>query len=266
MSDKRQQRIKIRVEYDGTDFVGWQLQSNGRSVQGEIELALTKIFHQNIRVHGAGRTDAGVHASGQMAHFDALTNLDAHKIQRALNAKLPFDVSIRQAECVNQDFHARFSAASRSYTYTISHERVSLARHEQWILFARVKHPLIHAAVAQLRGTHDFTSFSKYVPEQIHHYCHVFEAEWEEGETFSRLHIRANRFLQGMVRCIVGGLVLVGRGRYTLDDFTSILEEKDRARSPMLAPPNGLVLTDVGYDLADRQTIDRIKERLRLVG
>lgn len=264
MHDSYPQRFKILVEYDGTDFVGWQVQQNGRSVQGDIESALHKLFGVDVRVHGAGRTDAGVHATGMTAHFDLAKQIDAHTLRRALNAELAADITVRQTETADGDFHARFSAASRSYVYTIAHDRISLDRRQQWILFARLDHDRIEDAVQRLAGTHDFESFSKFAPEQTHHYCHVFDIAWERGDEISRLHIRANRFLQGMVRCIVGGLVQVGRGKLSADDLMNILEAQDRSRAPMLAPPHGLVLTAVGYDETDWVTVRRIMDELKL--
>jgi tRNA pseudouridine38-40 synthase len=195
MMHEGQKRFKLIVEYDGSDFVGWQLQPNGRSVQGALETALRALFSIDVRVHGAGRTDAGVHATGQVAHFDLVTQLDANTMMRALNAELPADVTVHAAEISAPDFHSRFSASSRSYVYTIAHDRLSLARRTQWILYAALDHEAIEAAVACLRGTHDFTAFSKYVPGLSHHYCHVFRAEWQSGEATTHFHIRANRFL-----------------------------------------------------------------------
>lgn len=252
----------IQVEYDGTDFAGWQLQPNARSVQGTLEQALERLFGRRMRVHGAGRTDAGVHALGQMAHFDMETHLDANTLRRALNAELPPDVSIRGARETETDLHSRFSASSRAYVYTVAHERVSLERRQQWIVYPVVDHVHIREAVRCLAGTHDFTAFSKYTPAQQHHYCHVFESGWDAGERISHFRIRANRFLQGMVRCIVGGLIQVGRGRMTPEQFSGILASHDRSRAPMLAPPHGLVLTDVRYDESERAVVSDVMRRL----
>lgn len=262
MHESRHRRIMIQVEYDGSDFAGWQLQPNARSVQGTLEQALERLFGQRLRVHGAGRTDAGVHALGQVAHFDMETHLDANTLRRALNAELPPDVSIRGARETDTDFHSRFSASSRAYVYTVAHERVSLERRQQWIVYPVVDHDRIREAVSCLSGPHDFTAFSKYTPKQSHHYCHVFDVGWDAGERISRFRIRANRFLQGMVRCIVGGLIQAGRGRLAPEQFADILASRDRSRTPMLAPPHGLVLTDVRYDEAERAVVADVIRRL----
>ncbi|MCB2206044.1 tRNA pseudouridine(38-40) synthase TruA [bacterium] len=266
MTELASQRYRLIVEYDGSDFVGWQVQPNGRSVQGEIEAALKRLFSVDIRIHGAGRTDAGVHATGQVAHFDATLQLDGDTMQRAINAELPPDVTIHDAAITDDDFHSRFSASSRSYCYTIAHARNSLNRRTQWQLFAGVDHAVISRTVQSLSGTHDFTTFSKLVPDLAHHYCHVFEASWEHDGEVTRFRIRANRFLQGMVRCLVGGLVQVGRKKITPEGFVELLEARDRGRAPMLAPPQGLVLTHVAYDSGEWNIVQGIMDRLRAEG
>ncbi|MGB5073241.1 MAG: tRNA pseudouridine(38-40) synthase TruA [Bacteroidota bacterium] len=264
MSEEQHKRFRLVVEYDGTDFAGWQLQSTERSVQGEIELALQRLFQVNVRVHGAGRTDAGVHATGQVAHFDLRSRLDGATVTRALNAELPADITVRDTTEADPDFHSRFSASSRAYEYTIVPERVSLFRRYQWILYATLDHDAILEAVNVLKGTHDFTTFSKRVANMPHHYCHVYDAAWEQEGELSRFRIRANRFLQGMVRCLVGGLVHVGRHRITPKEFASMLEGKDRGAAPMLAPAHGLVLTDVGYNQDERDLVGEIMHDLRM--
>jgi tRNA pseudouridine38-40 synthase len=263
MSDAQPKRYRLLLEYDGTDFVGWQFQSKGRSVQGEIESVLQRMFGQPVRVHGAGRTDSGVHASGQTAHFDLTCRLDAMTMAKALNAELPADITVHDAGIAEPDFHARFSASSRSYEYTIVGHRVSIDRRRQWSLYATLDHQAIREAVSCLAGTHDFQAFAKVVPGMPHHFCHVYHAEWETDGTRSRFHIKANRFLQGMVRCLVGSLVHVGRHRITPTEFIAILESRDHGRAPMLAPAHGLVLTQVGYDPAERAVVQAIMDDLR---
>ena len=263
MEEKNAQRYRLTIEYDGTDFVGWQVQPNGRSVQGEIEAALRRLFSTDVRVHGAGRTDAGVHAAGQVAHFDIASALDGDTMRRAINAELPPDITVHTADIVDDDFHARFSASSRSYRYLIAHDRVSIDRRSQWILYATLDHDAIRAALPALSGTHDFTTFSKLVPDMPHHFCHVFSASWEQQEGWTQFSIRANRFLHGMVRCLVGGLVQVGRKKITPAGFADMLAARDRLRAPMLAPPQGLTLTAVGYDTGEWKTVEAIMQQLR---
>jgi tRNA pseudouridine38-40 synthase len=257
------QRYRLRIEYDGTHFSGWQLQTNGRNVQGELETALRGVFGRTLRVHGAGRTDAGVHASGQVAHVDAPRRYEPGVLLRALNAVLPRDITVHAMEETAPDFHARFQASSRAYVYTVEHGRTSLHRERRWILHAAIDHARVGAAVALLPGTYDFRSFSKHAPGPVHHLCHVFTATWETDGRTSRLRIRANRFLHGMVRAIVGGLMLVGRGKLSVEDVASMLAQPDHARLPMLAPPHGLVLEDVRYDAAERAVVNAAWASLR---
>jgi tRNA pseudouridine38-40 synthase len=263
ISDEQPKRFRLLVEYDGTDFLGWQFQSTGRTVQGEMESALRRLFRTQIRMHGAGRTDSGVHASGQVAHFDLACRLDAGTMVKALNAELPADITVHDAEIVGRDFHSRFSASSRSYEYTIVHRRVSIDRRRQWSLYPAIDHDAVREAVGCLEGTHDFRAFAKVVPAMQHHYCHVFHVEWTSDGTLTHFHIKANRFLQGMVRCLVGSLVHVGRHRITPADFVSILRDRDRGRAPMLAPAQGLVLTHVAYDAGERELIHGIMASLQ---
>jgi len=242
------QRYVMTVEYDGTDFVGWQIQPNSRTVQEILETALADLFGARARVTGAGRTDSGVHAKGQVAHFDASTKLEARVIMAALNARLPDDVTIRLLAQAEPDFHARFSASSRAYEYIISTERSPLRRGYSWHVKGKLDHASIAGTAARLAGARDFIAFSLAGDDDTHRYCHVFEAAWLVAGSEARFSIRANRFLRGMVRALVGGLVQVGRGRLSTDAFFEILESRDRGRMPMTAPPQGLFLVDVRYD------------------
>ena len=241
-------RIKCVIEYDGTDFVGWQRQTNGRSVQCEIERVILRQFGVALTVHGAGRTDAGVHASGQVAHFDLDTALAADRIAKALNAGLPADVAILTAERVPEDFHARYSASSRAYAYTIRQRLSPLHRRNAHMLFAALDVDIIRAILPSLFGMHDFSGFSKRAEGRENHFCHVFHAEWIDAAEFHQFRIKANRFLTGMVRAIVGGLIMIGRGAWSADDFNAALENRHAARVPMLAPAHGLTLERVSYD------------------
>jgi tRNA pseudouridine38-40 synthase len=256
-------RYKLTIEYDGSAFVGWQVQNNGRSVQGVLEEAVLALCGVPTRVHGAGRTDAGVHATGQVAHVDIEGNWDAGMVLRALNARLPDDVALHAVEEVDEDFHARFSASSRMYQYTIAHQRLALRRHTCWMLYGAVEHDAICQAVPALLGSRDFTSVSKFTPDLDHAWCHVFDARWESDGATSVFTIRANRFLHGMVRALVGGLVAVGRGKCSPAEFVDMLEVRDRSRTPMLAPPQGLVLTAVAYDAEERALV---REQMRILG
>lgn len=258
------QRYCCTIEYDGSAFAGWQAQPRDRTVQGVLEEAAGGILQAPVRMHGAGRTDAGVHARGQVAHFDAETALDEYTLRRALNARLPDDVTVRALGRVGADFHARYSASSRAYVYTLSLERRSIARAYAWHFFGRLRHRVIAEAADAFVGTHDFTTFSKAPSQpQAHAFCHVFEAAWTLGDGQATFAIRANRFLTGMVRALVGGLIEVGRGHLAPGDLGDLLAARDRTRTPMLVPPQGLLLERVEYDSSDFALVRRILTGLR---
>ena len=257
-------RIKLLIEYDGTDFIGWQTQPNGRSVQAAIERALEELFGTATRIHGAGRTDTGVHASGQVAHFDAETLLSPATIVNALNARLPEDVVVKRADVADDAFHARFSASSRRYTYRIFTGRSALLRRNHWLFYARLNLQEMQEAVNFLTGTHDFTTLSKYSDDSKHGFCHVFHARLEVEGSLYRFDITANRFLTGMVRSIVGGLAQVGRGKMTAQEFDARLQARNRTHAPQLAPPHGLTLEEVKYDKDEYEFIRGILNALRM--
>ncbi len=256
-------RIKLTIEYDGTDFVGWQSQQNGRAVQDVLENAASSLLQEPVRINGAGRTDAGVHARGYVAHFDTNSSLDLSTIHRGLNALLPEDITVHQMAEVDKNFHARFSASSRSYSYTISRRRISLDRKYVWILYYELDEDKIQQAVRLIRGTHDFTSFSKYSNDVEHCYCHVFDAQWDSLDDSFNFTIRSNRFLFGMVRIIVGTLVDVGRGKISLDEFKETFEKKERSALFTVAPVQGLVLESVRYDKNEYELVKKILEELK---
>jgi tRNA pseudouridine38-40 synthase len=252
-------RLALLIEYDGTDFVGWQVQHNGRSVQGEITAGFQRLFQKEIHVHGAGRTDAGVHAHGMVAHVELPDDLSmtARKLTMALNAVTGLDVAIRDARCVPEDFHARFSATARQYRYTIKAERTAIDRNVVWAIKRAVDRVLIAEATALLFGEHDFTSFSKRTNDVEHYRCFVEEARWDwevgtevvsgPGTTFA-LTLRANRFVRGMVRALVGALVQVGQRVLSIEDFERLLNSpREIARAKYIAPAHGLVLEGVAY-------------------
>jgi tRNA pseudouridine38-40 synthase len=243
-------RYKIIIEYDGAPFVGWQLQDNGLSVQGAIAAAIAAFSGELVAVQGAGRTDAGVHALGQVAHFDLATERDTDTVRDALNAHLrPHPVAILSAEKVPPDFDARRSALRRHYLYRIANRRPDLAldRGRAW----RVPRPLdaeaMHAAAQRLVGKHDFTTFRSTEcqaksPEKTLDRLDVSRA----GE---EIHIDAvaRSFLHNQVRSMVGSLVLVGEGKWSADDLSRALAARDRAACGPVAPPEGLYLVRVYY-------------------
>jgi tRNA pseudouridine38-40 synthase len=243
-------RYRLLIEYDGTPFVGWQMQENGPSVQGLVTAAVQAFAGEPVTVQGAGRTDAGVHALGQVAHVDLARDWDADTVRDALTAHLrPHAVAVLAAEKVADTFDARFSAKTRHYLYRIVNRRADLVldRGRAW----RIPRPLdaaaMHRAAQRLVGKHDFTTFR-------HAECQAkspiktldrLDVEREGDEV--RIHASARSFLHHQVRSMVGSLVLVGEGRWTADDLATALAARDRAACGQVAPPEGLYLLRVEY-------------------
>ena len=247
--------IKLTIEYDGTDFAGWQVQPDERTVQGSLEEALADLSGDEVRVHGAGRTDAGVHALGQVAHVLTALELAPERIRQAVNARLDDDVSIVAAEEVPESFHARFDATSRSYVYLMGVSESPIWRRNRWHVRSELDIEAMRGATRALLGEKDFSSFCLTGSEPNHHKCCVtgISLDWEPGfGGMMILRIRANRFLRGMVRSIVGTLVDVGKGRTTPGGFADILAARDRGAAGATAPPWGLYLEDVRYGEALR--------------
>jgi len=245
------QPLLLHLEYDGTAFAGWQIQPNTRTVQGELEAAFLKTYGLPCSVIGAGRTDAGVHARGQVAHVflkDCANKIPEDKITKAINARLPKDVRLRNAILLKEPVHARFDATAREYSYTITTEETVFKRHFAWAPKAPFDKVFLKSAAEVFKGYHDFTTFSKFNSETKHYRCDVYDCEWNEaGENSLRLKIRADRFVYGMVRALTGAMMDVARGRRTIEDLQKSLSLKDRSLSSPLAPPEGLVLEKISF-------------------
>ena len=239
--------IKLLLEYEGTNYAGWQRQENGRTIQGEIESALAQILQEQVSVIGAGRTDAGVHARGQVANFPTETALDLGKIKGGLNSVLPEDIVIHKVEEAASDFHARYSAKERVYSYLISLEPAAMLRNYSWHVKFELDIDLMRQASSKIIGEHDFQSFCRAIAGIDHHRCIVSSTCWRLDGSNLQFTIAANRFLHGMVRALVGTMVDIGRGYTSLDEFTRILSASNRAEAGMSAPPKGLVLEKVVY-------------------
>lgn len=248
------QRIKLTLAYDGTEFSGWQLQRGrgDRTVQGELERVLAQICEGEVRVHGAGRTDAGVHALGQVAHCDVPGKRADVPWQRALNSKLPDDVRVIEAAAVPDDFHARFSATGKTYTYSLwlgSRYDVPQRRNFSWAC-GPLDEEAMDAAARCMTGTRDFKCFQNVgtpVKSTIRTVVSITRGPGLfPGET--DWVFTADGFLKQMVRNMVGLLVAVGRGRFAPGDVARIIEDRDRAVAYSTAPPQGLTLTRVHYE------------------
>ncbi|MBI4786792.1 MAG: tRNA pseudouridine(38-40) synthase TruA [Chloroflexi bacterium] len=242
-------RLLAIVEYDGTDFEGFQIQKRGRTVQGELERALQQITGEQIRVMGGGRTDSGVHALGQGAHFDTNWKRPVATLQRALNAVLPTDIAVRSLVEVGKDFSARYSARSRAYRYTILNQPVRSPLLRRYALF--VPEPLdadaMDAAARCLIGTHDFGAFGT-PPHGDNSVRDMIRARVRKEGASILIDLEANAFLYRMVRRIVGTLLWIGRGEMTIAEFRQVLSKERRAGQSVA--PQGLCLVAVKYDLA----------------
>ena len=235
------------MEYDGTDFLGWQLQASGRTVQSVVEGALRTLLQEDLRVTAAGRTDTGVHAVGQVAHLTTDSVLSCDRLKRALNGLLPDDVTVHSAQEVSEGFHSRFSAVERQYRYRILLRPSALRRRHTWLVAYRLEVAALRLACAPLAGVNDFTSFCQTAASQGGAICEIRRLEWIEEEDELRLDISANRFLHHMVRTIVGTAVEVGRGRWDSERVRQMLEAKDRRLAGPTAPAHGLCLMKVRY-------------------
>jgi len=243
-------RYKLTIEYDGTPFVGWQVQDNGVSVQGVLTDAIAAFTGERTTVAGAGRTDAGVHALGQVAHVDLTKEWDGDTVRDALNAHLrPHPVAVLTAERVDETFDARFSATKRHYLYRIVNRRADLAldQFRAW----RVPRPLdsaaMHEAAQRLVGRHDFTTFRAAECQAKSPLKTLDRLDVARDGDEVRVSASARSFLHHQVRSMVGSLVHVGEGKWSADDLASALAARDRASCGQVARPHGLYLVRVEY-------------------
>lgn len=247
------------MEYDGTDFLGYQIQATGRTVQGEIEKSLRKVTQTEIRVEGAGRTDAGVHATGQVIAFNAAWKHSLMDLQRALNATLPPDIVISDLKITDDAFHPRFRALSRSYRYTVINQRwpSALLRRYAYHVKDRLVVEEMKEASRFLLGSHDFASFGK-PPQGENSVRSVMQADWSVESNLLIFEITANAFLYRMVRTVVSTLIEVGAGRLAVSEVKAILEARDLRRSAPPAPAHGLCLVRVTYpeEIQDRGLVE----------
>lgn len=244
------QRVALVIQYLGTHFHGWQRQSQQRTVQEEIEKALKTVMGRTVTLHGAGRTDAGVHAAAQVAHFDANSVIPSERWASILNSHIPKDILIRASAAVTQRWHARFSAKWRRYRYTLyTEERPNLfVKPFSWhYYYAGLDEALIQAAMNPLIGRHHLAAFHRAGSRRSHSWVEVQAAECYRQGPFIHIEIQADGFLYGMVRLLVGMLVEVGRRQRSPDSFTELWKEQRREEVKYAAPAHGLCLLRVGY-------------------
>ena len=243
-------KFKMIVEYDGTRYHGWQRQKDDRSIQGEIEKALQKITAKSVTVIGSGRTDAGVHAEGQVASFESDTQIEPEALLKGLNSLLAEDIIIKACEYASASFHARYDVKSKVYCYKILNRPTpaAIGRQYSWFIRKPLNQDAMRAAIAHIIGRHNYKSFEGTGSPRQHTTRQVYSAELIEHKGGLLLfHIEADGFLRYMVRNIVGTLVDVGMQKLTPDDFKRILDAKDRSQASATAPAHGLTLIEVKY-------------------
>ena len=241
--------IKVVLEYDGTNFAGWQQQARGRTVEAELKKALRSILGQDLTVYGAGRTDAGAHAEGQVANFHTDGRIAPQRLMAALNARLPDDVAVLSAESVPDDFHARYSARWRRYRYRYLDRaaRPTLERGRCWHVRGRLDEAAMSKAAAALTGKHDWTSFCSASEPAGRRVREMRSATVARRGEFVELELVGEGFLRGMVRSIAGALAEVGRGKRPPRWVGEVLRARDRGQASRTAPAAGLTLMEVIY-------------------
>lgn len=243
-------RYKLLIEYDGTNFVGWQRQKSGLAVQEVIEQALKTALREEVTLFGSGRTDTGVHALGQVAHFETNQNLNLFKIRESLNALIrPHLISIHEVTKVSDDFHARFSAIERSYTYQILNTPFppALLKNKAWWVRTPLDIEQMQKAADLLIGKHDFSTFRASECQAKSPIKTINSIYFEKQDDIIKMHISAKSFLHHQVRNIIGSLVLVGQKKWSINDFETAFKGKDRRLGGPTAPAEGLYFVSVQY-------------------
>ena len=241
--------FKVVLEYDGTGYAGWQRQLNAPTIQATVEDALAGIAQTHLTIVGAGRTDAGVHALGQVASFRTDRGLSGQNWLRALNPRLPADISALSVEEAPAEFHARYSATGKLYEYHLLNrpERAPILRERAWMLYKPLDLEAMTDAAADLIGTHDFSSFETAPTDNENPQCRLEQLHLRRNGDLIILEFYADRFLKQMVRSIVGTLVEVGQGKRSAADMKTVLAARSRAAAGRTAPPHGLYLVRVDY-------------------
>lgn len=241
--------IKLTIEYDGTNYVGWQRQENGKSVQGQIEKAIKKASGKNVKLIGSGRTDSGVHGRGQVANFKTSCTIPSDNFKLVLNNNLPDDIVILNSEEVDINFHSRYGAKSKKYSYLIYNNktRSALYRNYAYHVSYDLKYDEMEKAIKLLEGTHDFTSFTVARNQVATAVRTISKISLNKRKDLIYFSIEGDGFLYNMIRIIVGTIIEIGRGRLRAKDILNILDVKDRKFAGHTAPPQGLYLEKVYY-------------------
>ena len=241
--------IKLTIEYDGTNYHGWQIQPNAITIQAAIQDALAKITKTQTQIIGAGRTDTGVHAAGQVANFRTRSQIPPISFQKALNATLPRDIVIINVEEVSPDFHARFSAVSRTYRYTILNRTYpsALLRNSTYFFPKPIDVQGGNAACRSLVGKWDFSSFQRSGSERLNPICEIYECQCWQEQDLVYFEVEADAFLRGMVRAMVGTILKLRDREDAVNQLRKILDARDRSAAEGSAPPHGLSLLRIKY-------------------
>jgi tRNA pseudouridine38-40 synthase len=240
-------RYFLDLSYRGTQYHGWQIQANAHSVQQELQSALSVLLGQETACYGSGRTDTGVHATQQVAHFDIDVEIAPELVVYKLNKMLPKDISVQSVRPVLADAHARFDAFLRSYQYRLNKRKSPFIIDLSYYWPFPLDIATMNEAAVLLLGTHDFQAFSKVKTDVESFECDISKAIWSEDNDYFTFDVSANRFLRGMVRALVGTLMEVGQGRISAADFGKIIESKSRKSAGRAVPACGLFLTEVRY-------------------
>ena len=249
VKSKIMNNYKVTIQYDGTNYAGWQIQLNSMTVQQKIVDAVEVVIRERVNLIGSGRTDTGVHALGQVANFRTEQELDLYKFRYQLNSILPADISITQIEKADENFHARFDAKSRSYIYLFTHSKSPF-----YFKYSHYFPQLNKMDLSELNkisnaliGEHDFTSFSRKNPDIDNKSCDISEIRWRRGKELSTFYITANRFMHGMVRTIIGTLLYTAGQKLDEKYLIEILNQRNREEADESVPAKGLYLFKVRY-------------------
>ncbi|WP_138429149.1 tRNA pseudouridine(38-40) synthase TruA [Fodinibius saliphilus] len=247
-------RYKILIEFKGSRYNGWQKQPNGDTVEGCIESALQRILRQPVDIIGQGRTDSGVHAEGQVAHFDFPETLDNNRLLYALLGVLPHDIGVWDMEEVDPQFHARFDASSRQYRYQIARRPKPLLKDISEMVLDDLDIAAMKGCAQKILGIHNFDSFTKPDNENPDSTCEVMQSEFNSVEGILTYRIEANRFVRHLVRRLVGTMIQVGKGKRTVDDFFDMIDNPSKMKNGHGAAAKGLILEKVEYKKSSKSS------------
>ncbi|MCV9388005.1 tRNA pseudouridine(38-40) synthase TruA [Reichenbachiella ulvae] len=240
-------RYFLEISYDGTAYHGWQIQNNALTVQEVLNEALSTILRQEVSTIGSGRTDKGVHALNQVVHFDVSAETKIGDLCHKLNSILPSDISANELARVQEEANARFAAVSRSYLYRIHQKKNPFLVNRSYLFHRPLNVEMMNESCEIIKRWMDFESLSKVHTDVNHFNCEIFDARWQEYNGELHFHVSANRFLRGMIRAMVGTMLLLGEGKINLDNFEAILEGRDRTKAGRSVPAHGLYLKDIIY-------------------